>query len=417
MTLRTMPAILAVSMLSAPRGVFAAPRSEVDTDPKTMLDKIHAAVNELRTKHDTAMADVVRQDEIERINATISNLEAALAKREREAASADLGGAGARAGDDPEYRAVWNAHMRNPMDRGIEASLKKSPTSDGGFLAPVEWDRTIIDKLEIISQLRGIFSVVQSSSAGFKKLVNQRGTLSGWVSETAPRPETNTATFAELSFTSGELYANPGATRQMLDDALVDLEAWLLSEIATEFGKQEGTAFISGDGVNKPTGILTYATGKANASAHPLGAIAVRNSGAAAALSNADVLIDLVHDLPSQHAQQASFMMNRLTLATCRKFKDSTGQYLWQPSMQAGQPSTLLGYPVNEVAAMPNIAANADPILFGDLSQAYLINDRSATSILTDPYSNKPYLMFYAIKRVGGGLNNPECVKALRIAV
>ena len=203
---------------------------------------------------------------------------------------------------------------------------------------------------------------------------------------------------------------------QGLDDAAVDLEAWLADEVEGEFARQEGIAFLSGDGANKPFGLLTYVTGAANAAKHPWGAIPVLNSGSAAAMDKPDALIDLVYSLPAKYRANAKFYLNRLTQGAVRKLKDGQGNYLWQPSFQMGQPATLAGERIEEVPDLPDIAAGAIAALYGDMEQTYLIVDRLGIRVLRDPYTNKPYVGFYTTKRVGGGVNNPEAMRALKIA-
>ena len=263
--------------------------------------------------------------------------------------------------------------------------------------------------------MRQIATVQTISGAGFKKLYNLHGTGSGWVGETAARSETATPEFGAQTFVPGELYANPAATQQLLDDSEVNLEAWLAGEVEAEFAYQEGLAFVSGNGTNKPKGFLTYVTGAANAADNPLGAIAVTTAAATGAVTT-DELIDLVYSLPGALSQNARFVINRNTLARIRKLKDGDGNYLWQPSLQAGQPQQLLGHPVTEMAAMPNVGAAAVPIAFGDFRRGYLIVDRTGVRVLRDPYTNKPYVMFYTTKRVGGGVKDPQAIKALKMA-
>ncbi len=172
---------------------------------------------------------------------------------------------------------------------------------------------------------------------------------------------------------------------------------------------------MSGNGANKPNGVLTYVTGGANAAAHPFGDIKTVNSGAAGALTP-DGILNLVYALPSAFTQNATFIMNRATQGAIRKLKDGQGNYLWQPATVAGQPATLNGFPIEEMAAMPDIAAGAKPVLFGDFRRGYLIIDRIGVRVLRDPYTNKPYVMFYTTKRVGGGLLNPEVLKAMNVS-
>lgn len=356
--------------------------------------------------------DVVTRDKLDKVSAQVGELQAAIDAANLKLAAATLNAGDGREVRDREYTSAFAAHMRKG---DVQASLNKGAADEGGYLAPTEWDRTIIDKLVNVSPMRALATVQTTSKASFSKLFNLRGTGSGWVGETAARTETTTAEFGPVTYTPMELYANAAATQGMLDDAEIDLEAWLAGEIETEFAAKEGLAFVSGNAATQPKGILTYVTGGANAAAHPFGAIAAINSGAAAALT-ADGILNFVHALPSQFEPNARFAMNRKTLGAARLLKDGQGNYLWQPSYQAGTPSTLAGAPVSELADMPDIAAGAKAVLYGDFKAAYLIVDRMGTRVLRDPYSNKPYVMFYVTKRVGGGLLNPEAMKALNIA-
>jgi HK97 family phage major capsid protein len=350
---------------------------------------------------------------VEKIGADLDAFQKALDEHSVKMAALEMGGGGGAKLRDAEYTDAFKAHVKKG---DINAALNKGADEQGGYLTPIEWDRTITNKLVLISPMRELCQVQSVSKAGFSKLFNLGGTASGWVGETDARPQTNTGTFASLAFGSGEIYANPAATQGILDDSEIDLETWLAGEVQTQFAKQEGLAFVSGDGSKKPTGILTYVTGAANAAAHPFGAIEVVNSGAAADITS-DGIIDLIYDLPSAFTGNARFTMNRNTQRSVRKLKDGQGNYLWQPSYVAGQPATLAGYPVKEVPDMPDVAANSTPILFGDFQQTYLIVDRIGVRVLRDPYTAKPYVLFYTTKRVGGGLLNPEPMRAMKIAV
>ena len=389
-------------------------------DPKQILEALQKEWGAFQDAHaeqikgvNAKFDDVVSRDKVEKVNARVGELQAALDEVNAKMAAARTNGGGAQRVVDPEYTQAFAMHVRKG---DVQASLNKGTAAEGGYVAPTEWDRTITDKLIEISPMRQICATQTISTGSFSKLFNLRGTASGWVGETAARPKTDNATFGSLDYKVGEIYANPAATQQLLDDALVNLEAWLAGEVQTEFAFQENLAFVSGSGANnRPNGILTYITGGANAAAHPFGAILATNSGAAAALTG-DGLINLVHALPSAFTANARFIMNRLTMAAVRKLKDGDNTYLWQPSYQAGTPATLLGYPMVEVPAMPGVEAGAKPILFGDFTQAYLIVDSIGTRVLRDPYTNKPFVQFYTTKRVGGGLLNPEAVKAMNVA-
>lgn len=385
-------------------------------DPKALVEQINSAFEALKAKNEERFKDVVSQTELNKINETLGQLQSAYDEQQKKLAAAILQ-PGDRKIDNPEYTSDWNAFVRDgDLKASVQASVDKSSSAAGGYLAPTEWDRTITNKLVRVSPMRAIAQVVSIGTGSFTKLFNLRGMSSGWVGDQTARPATNTPTFGSLAYTPGELYANPAASQGMLDDAQIDLEQLMGDDIATEFARAEGAAFISGDGTNKPYGVLTFVTGGTNAAVHPLGAIAVRTAtGTVNKLDKADDLISFVHDLPTEKTDGARFLMNRNTLAAIRLLKDTQNRYLWQPSVQAGQPQTLNGYAITEAADMPDIATGAIPILFGNFERGYLIVDRMGVRMLRDPYTNKPYVQFYTTKRVGGGLLNPEELKALKI--
>ncbi len=302
----------------------------------------------------------------------------------------------------------------------IEMKAFTGVTGDaGGFAVPKEIDAQIDRVLKGISPIRSIANVVKVGSAGYRKLVTTGGTASGWAAETDARPGTATPTFVEIAPPMGELYANPSASQAMLDDAAFDVEEWLAGEIATEFAKAEGAAFVGGSGVARPKGFLTQATAATGDTVRPFGTLQYLASGAAGdfAANPQERLIDLVQSLRGPYRQGASFVMNASTLARIRKFKTSDGAFVWAPSLSAGQPATLLGYPVVEAEDMPDIAANALSIAFGNFKAGYLIAERTETAILRDPYSNKPFVNFYATKRIGGCVTNSEAIKLMKFAV
>lgn len=315
-----------------------------------------------------------------------------------------------------------SAFVEGYLRKGREVELKSfagNVPADGGYAVPKEIDAVIDATLKSISPIRAVANVVQVGSAGYRKLVTTNGVASGWASEVAARPTTATPTFNEIVPSFGELYANPAATQAMLDDAQFDVEAWLADEIATQFAKAEGTAFVNGDGIDKPKGFLTYtiaATGDATRSFGQLQYVPVGAASDFPSTNPQDKLLDLVHALRAPYRQGAVWVMNSATLAKIRKFKTSDGAFVWQPGLVTGQPDTLLGYPVVESEDMPDIAANTTPIAFGNFKAGYLVAERSETNILRDPYSNKPYVNFYATKRIGGAVSNSEAIKLLKIA-
>jgi HK97 family phage major capsid protein len=336
--------------------------------------------------------------------------------------------AGAIAAQRPALDGVKSAEAASFIDlyirRGIEAGLEtkaigSSTDSIGGYAVPTEIDQVIDETLAAISPIRSIANVVKVGSAGYRKLITTGGTPSGWVAYEAARPQTSTPTFTEIVPAAGDLYANPAASQQMLDDAMFDVEAWLAHEIATEFARAEGSAYVSGTGTNQPLGFLSSPNATTADGTRPMGTLQYVGTGVAgafAASNPADKLIDLVQTLKSPYRQGAVFVMSSGTAAAIRKFKASTGEFLFQPSLAAGQPATLLGYPLIEAADMPDIAANSLSIAFGNFRTGYVIAERKSTAILRDPYTNKPYVHFYATKRVGGQVVNSDAIKLLKFA-
>ena len=317
----------------------------------------------------------------------------------------------------PEIKGFVDGYLRKGRENELK-SINSLTSTEGGYAVPRQIDAAIAARLKSISPIRSIAQVVQTGSAGYRKLVTTGNTASGWVSETAARPETATPSFAEIVPPSGELYANPAASQAMLDDAMFDLEAWLADEIAMEFARAEGAAFINGNGTNRPKGFLTANTSLQDDTARPFGTLQHLVSGEAAGLGSVIelVLIDLVHSLKSGHRQGASWVMNSATLAEVRKLKAADGSFIWQPGLVEGQPDRLLGYPVVEAEDMPDVAAGAFPIAFGNFRAGYLIAERSATTILRDPFTNKPFVHFYATKRIGGQVLDSDAIKLLKIS-
>ncbi|QIG81570.1 phage major capsid protein [Stakelama tenebrarum] len=322
------------------------------------------------------------------------------------------------AGASPRSGAMFESFLRSGSG-GLEVkAFTGASDGSGGLAVPQEIDAQIDATLKSISPIRGIANVVQVGSAGYRKLVTSGGTPSGWASETGDRDETGTPTFNEIAPPMGDLYANPAASQTMLDDAAFDVEAWLAGEIAMEFARAEGEAFVNGSGTNRPRGFLQSPVSAAGDATRPFGTLQTLSSGADGAFSinPEEKLIDLVQALRPPYRQGAVWVMNSATLARIRKLKTTDGAFLWQPGLAAGQPATLLGYPVVEAEDMPDIDTDSLSIAFGNFKAGYLIAERGETQILRDPYSNKPYVHFYATKRVGGMVSNSEAIKLMKFA-
>jgi HK97 family phage major capsid protein len=237
------------------------------------------------------------------------------------------------------------------------------------------------------------------------------------VGEAAPRPQTSTPALDALTFPTMELYAMPAATQALLDDSAVNIDQWIADEVHVAFAQQEGTAFITGDGIAQPKGLLTYDT--VAQSAWVWGKLGVLNTGVAGgfpATVPSDKLMDLVYSVKSGYRSNATFLMNRATQSAIRKMKDGMGHYLWAPGGTPGEAPTILGFPVAESEDMPDIAANSLSLAFGDFRRGYLVVDRVGIRVLRDPYSAKPYVLFYTTKRVGGGVQDFDAIKLLKFA-
>jgi len=405
---------------AAPRALCSPVRADA-TDPKALFEQLNAAVKEMREANDTALKskvdDTVLNEKVDRINSDITRIEEALDKALAAAAAANLDGE--KPVRDPEYTDQFNAYFRRGISSERLENVKAAATKtdgEGGYLAPIEWDRTVTGRLKQVSPIRQYADTITISGAGFSKVFSDRNVGSGWVGETAARPATTTPALSQLAWTLGEIYANPAASQGLIDDAEFNIEQWLANEVETEFARQEGIAFLSGDGANKPHGILTYVTGGAQAARHPWGAIEVVNSGNASAIPNGDAFLTLIYSLPEEYEGNARLFMNRTTAGGVRKLKDGQGNYLWQPAFTAGEPATIAGVPVVHIPGMPAVGANAIAALYGDMRETYLVVDRIGIRVLRDPYTNKPFVHFYTTKRVGGGVKNPDAMKALKIA-
>lgn len=322
-----------------------------------------------------------------------------------------------------EHKRAFAKFMRKGQEQGLkeieQKALSVGTPADGGYAVPEVIDSSILQLLLEVSPIRSICNVVSVSTSDYKKLVDKRGAASGWVGETTARSETNTPTLAEVAAVMGEIYANPAATQQMLDDAFFNAEQWLSSSLADEFAYQENIGFVSGNGTNKPKGFLAYTTAATADASRTFGVlehVATGQSGALPASNPADILITLMHKLKAGLRQGARWVMNSEVLATLRKLKDGQGNYLWVPGLKEGMSGQILGYPHTEAEAMPAIASNSLSVAFGNFKRGYTVVDRIGTRVLRDPFTNKPYVHFYTTKRVGGMVIDSEAIKLLKFA-
>ena len=366
-------------------------------------------------------ADVVTEEKLARIDGALDEAKRRLDRLQLDGRRPPLAGP---ARPDPaaaEHKAAFDLYVRAGEAAGLKAlegkALSAGSGPDGGYLVPETVEREVLRRLAAISPIRGIASVRVISGGNYKRAVSAAGPDVGWVGEATARPQTAGPTLAELSFPAAELYAMPAATQTLLDDAVVDIDAWLADEVETAFAEQESAAFVSGNGAGKPTGFLSVPTVADGAwSWGKLGTIATGAAGAFPTDDPSDKLVDLIYALKAGYRQNAAFVMNRRTQSAIRKFKDEGGAYLWQPPAGLGQPATLMSFPVVEAEDMPNIGPGSPSVAFGDFKRGYLVVDRTGIRVLRDPFSAKPYVLFYTTKRVGGGVQDFEAIKLLRFA-
>ena len=383
-----------------------------------------ARLDEIEKK---ASADVLLEEKVARIDAAVGAAQARLDRVVSEGRRPELGvapsvSAFGRAtspgGGGLEAKAAFDGYLKTGASFGLELKAGLSSASNSaGYVVPPETERAIERRLMAGSPMREISTVRTVGSGVFRKPVSTAGVVAGWVAETAGRPETDPATLALLEFPSADLYASPAATQSLLDDAMIDLDEWLAAEVEDAFAAQETEAFVNGDGINKPRGFLSYTTvADATQTWGQIGYVASGAAGAFGGSAGSDRLIDLIYAPKAQYRPNGRFVMNRRTVSTIRKFKDADGNYIWSPATRPGETATLLGYAVTEIETMPDIAANSLSIAFGDFQRGYLIVARAGVRVLRDPYSAKPYVLFYTTKRVGGGVQNFDAIKVLKFS-
>ncbi|MBL8545627.1 MAG: phage major capsid protein [Hyphomonadaceae bacterium] len=377
------------------------------------FEEFKSANDERLTAIERSRADVLLEEKVDRIDRALAEQKTMI---ERGALAGRRPGLAA----DPavsEQKTAWSAYLRrgdiSALTQFEAKALSVGSDADGGYIAPPELDRMIESRLRQVSPMRAIATVRTTGANVFKKPISLTAAGSGWAAETGARTQTTSPTLALLEFPTAELYANLAATQTLLDDSFVNLEEWIAGEVEEAFAGQERAAFVSGDGDDKPRGFLDY--DKVAEGSHvwgKIGYVVTGADGAFAATNPVDKVIDLIYAPKAQYRQGARFVMNRKTVSAVRKLKDGDGRYVWEPNDAGG--ATLLGYPITELEDMPDIGTDSFSIAFGDFARGYLIVDRAGVRVLRDPYSAKPYVLFYVTKRVGGGVQNFDAIKALK---
>lgn len=392
-----------------------------------IADQVHKLGNaweEFKKVNDSRLAEIEKKGsadtlytgQLDKINAALDEQKGRLDQLQTAMNRAPAGD-GAKENKDEKHNAAFRDFIRkgiispeiapNHFIEGKALSVQSDP--DGGYLVSPEVSSKINKVIFETSPMRELASVQTISSDSLEIMDDVNSATAGWTSEIGAVNETNTPQIGKRSITVHEMYAQPKATQKLLDDASVDAEAWLAAKVADVMARLQNTAFISGSGVAQPRGILSYTAGTS------WGQIQQINSGSSGAVT-ADSLINLLYSLKSDYAKNATFLMNRSVVASVRLLKDSTNQYLWQPSMQAGQPDSLLAQPVVMASDMPVASANSLSIALADFKTAYQIVDRQGITMLRDPFTDKPYVKFYSRTRVGGDVINFEAIKLLKLA-
>lgn len=392
-------------------------------DIEEVAQALGAKFEEFKAKNDQRLETISAEksalaSQVETLNGKLSELDELKSGLESELKAAKRPGlAGGKA--TSEHKEAFMRFIRKGDEQGLaelqQKALSVGSDADGGYAVPEELDRTLLEIARKEVVMRQEATVIAVSTADYKKLVNLGGAGSGWVGEADARPATSTPKLAQIAPYMGEIYGNPQATQTMLDDAMFDVEAWLAAELQQEFSEKEELAFTAGDGVLKPKGFMAYpSTAEADA-ARAFGSLQHITSGSAAALT-ADGIINLIYTLRKAYRSGAKFMMNNNTLFQARALKDSQGNYLWRPGLELDQPSMLAGYGIAENEEMPDVAADAKAMAFGNFKRGYTIVDRFGTRVLRDPFTNKPYVGFYTTKRVGGMVTDSNAIKLMTIA-
>lgn len=414
--------------LVLPRAIQSfRPRADV-ADPARILAELQKNFEDFKAANDeriTSKADVVVDAKVAKINSSISELQSAIDEMNKRIAAFNLngGGGGRGAVQTPEqlaYAASFDTFFRTGAGAeglkamAVKAQLTRLSDPDGGYVVSPEIEQTIDRVLGTTSVMRQLATVRKTGASTYKKRVGQGGATSGWVGEGETRSETATPRIAELEFPAMTLYSEPEATEEMLEDGDFDIAAWLADEVNIEFMEEEGAAHISGNGVKKPRGILGYDTVEDGSWAW--GKMGFKVSGHATLIDDMDELIGLTTTLKQGFRPNASWMLNRTTEGVIRQLKDGQGRYRWEPSSQVGMPATLLGYPVYTDDNMPDIAAGTFPLAFGDFRRGYLILDRRGIRVLRNPYKNSGFVTFYTTKRTGGGVQQFQAIKLLKVS-
>ena len=320
------------------------------------------------------------------------------------------------------YKGAFDTFLRkgNQQMVGDEAkALSVGSDPDGGFQVHPDMSGSVATRVFETSAMRAYASVQTISTDALEGRVDDDEAAATWASETGTRSTTATPQMGTWRISVHELHAWPDASQKILDDASMDMEAWLAAKVADKFARSENAAFVNGDGADRPRGFLTY-DDWASAGVYQRDGLEQFDSGVnggfAAAPNGGDVLIKVTNQLKAPYRANANWFMNRSTCEMVRKLKDSDGAYLWQPGLAAGQPSSLLSYSVASFEDMPDPATGSLSLAFGDMRATYQIVDRMGIRVLRDPFTATPMVIFKTTKRTGGDVISFEALKIIKLA-
>ena len=403
---------------------------------QSILEEIKAGFEEYKETNNARLDELKKtsgqagelEEKLSKIEADLQAREARLSALEAKANRPKTDGGKFSDPADAEHRAAFEKYVRKGMDADLRAletkdgdpiGVQTGVNAQGGYAIPPEYYNEIFTLLGADSPMREVCDVRVVGNPNIVQLVDVGGANTGWVGETSSRPQTNAPQLTQVTPTWGEIYAFPFSSQWALDDIFFDVESWLVNSVAREFAKQENIAFTTGNGTNKPKGLLAADMNTTVDDSRAFGTFQYLRTGVAdgmpaTSIGFANLLIDTVTALKSRYYSRSRWMMTRSTLAAIRKLVDSQNNYLWQPGLQSGEPNTILGFPYTYNDDMPQIGANALPIAFGDFREAYIIMDRTGIYVRRDDLTNKPWVGFYTTKRVGNMILNSEAVKFIK---
>lgn len=424
-----------------------------EIDPNKVVSDLNKRFDEFKDAHSQEIAEIRKNgvadpltvEKLEKLDRAVSDLATTQDQIAAKMNRPQTGGSGVEGSEAAvNHKSAFNAWVRDPGNNELKSALQAAEreavaqkavtvatAASGGYALPEEISRSINEKLLDISPMRRVARVVQASTTDYKELVDVLGDGYGWVGEGGTRSETDTPSLAEVAPSFGMIYAYPKASEESLNDLFFNVQEWLVRRSVNSFAKGEGIAFISGNGTNKPTGFLNGTPEDTDddgvSPARAFGTLQYKPTGNASGFGSfsntspehypSDVFIDTVYALKAGYRGNASWMMNKATLGTVRKFRDADGAYIWQPGLTAGQPSQILGFNVVEAEDMPDIGANAFPVAFGDFMEGYLICDLVGLRMTIDDSITTPgQTKFYIRKRVGGKLLNDDAIKVIKCA-